>query len=129
MLCWLFGSFVLVIAVIRMLRNMRAVQQLRERRNSLSFVDGESHQRPSDEFREQTWAPLCNSVATAAAAKLRRPLSSKERRLIWRSRTRLVLESILPDIEIASDPATVETLLKSLPSGLNRPDPKGWCDQ
>jgi hypothetical protein len=102
---------------LRMLASMQAVRDASPRRP----------RRASDDFHDQLWLPLCELIA-AQAEKLDYQLSHAERRRIWRSRSPLVLEVLMRELESASDVTTVERLLKELPPGMDRPDPTGWCD-
>jgi hypothetical protein len=92
----------------------------------MAAIDG---RKPSDEFHDGTWLPLCERVAALATAKLGRPLAVKERRTIWRSRSVLVLEVALKELESTAVPGAAAALLAQLPAGLDRPDPTGWCER
>jgi hypothetical protein len=91
----------------------------------LDFDTG--RRRPSDDFHDQTWLPLCANLAAAAAERLNRSLTERERRKVWRARSVLVLEVALKEIQASGDGPAVAMLLASLPSGIDRPDPTGWC--
>jgi hypothetical protein len=58
---------------------------------------------------------------------LGRALNESERRTIWRARTPFALEVVLKEGETAPDAGAVKAILAALPTGLNRPDPTGWC--
>lgn len=124
MLCRGFVSFVALISMIRMLRGLREVRELRTRR--MPLVLSAEVRRPADDFHDRVWLPLCRRVERAAATRLNRPLSEKERRNIWRSRSPLVLEVALKEIESTDTQQEVAVLLATLPSGMERPDPTGW---
>ena len=123
----LLPIFVLILAIlmIRAARGLREAQELRALREPLMLP--EDHRRPSDDFHDRVWLPLCQRVEDAAVARLNRPLSEKERRRIWRSRSELVLEVALKEIAEAPSSQHVGVLLATLPTGIDRPDPTGWC--
>jgi hypothetical protein len=120
-----FGSLIIAITVIRAMRSFRYVSELRARGSAWTVPF--TQPKPSDRFHEQVWIPLCEGVSKAAAEKLRRPLTPKERQSIWRSRTPLALEVAIKEIESAHTPEEVSVLLAGIPSGMDRPDPSGWC--
>jgi hypothetical protein len=62
------------------------------------------------------------------SARLNRSLTQIERRKVWRARSALVLEIALKELDAATDQQVVAKLLAALPSGLDRPDPTGWCN-
>lgn len=121
-----FGILMLAISFVRMMRNIRQVNELKMKR--LTPMPPLLHRGPSDDFHDHIWLPLCRSVAETASSRLRRPLTARERRVIWRSRSALMLEVLLKELQAATDPETVASLLRSLPPGMNRPDLTGWCD-
>lgn len=84
--------------------------------------------KPADEYHDRTWLPLCTSVADAATPLLGRPLTPKERRSVWRARSALVLEVALKEIRVAESADAIAALLATLPTGMDRPDPTGWCE-
>ncbi|MDB5322938.1 MAG: hypothetical protein JWN40_4569 [Phycisphaerales bacterium] len=120
-----FGALIIAIIVIGMIRGLRQARELRGRTSDFRF-DADKR-RPSDDYHDQVWLPLCTSVAQAAAARLNRPLSDKERRKIWRTRTALTLEVVLKEINVTPEPGAVAALIATLPPGMDRPDPTGWC--
>jgi hypothetical protein len=101
------------------------VDELRYRQSTFSIP---GRRTPSDEFHDRTWLPLCKSIADAVNNKLNRPLTAVERRKLWRSRSPLILEVGLKEIQAASTADEVNALLAKLPPGMDRPDPTGWCD-
>ena len=120
----IYLGFVIVIATISVMRSLRRVRDLQDRRTPLAMPDG--WRKPSDAFHDQTWLPLCTSVAVAASRVLNRPLTPKERRAIWRAKTVLLLETVRDEIARSTDPQAVAVLLAQLPQGIDRPDPTGW---
>lgn len=127
MLPWLFIAFALPIFVIRLMRTIRHVGELRMQ--SPPIDSRLRTRRPSDVFHDETWLPLCTRIATAAEARLGRPLTIKERKRIWRSRSPLILQTVLNEIEACADAPPVDALLASLPPGMDRPDPTRWCGE
>ena len=119
-----FAVFVFGILVIRFARRMREIREIRHKQTPLSIPL--SHRKPSDDFHDQTWLPLCTTVASTLSSKVNRPLTPHERRAIWRSRSPLVLEALLQDLQSAT-PDSAASLLASLPPGMTRPDPTNWC--
>src|SRR2546421_9397496 len=117
-----FAALIVAILVVRIMR--RAVNARDLRGFEVTPLD---RRRPSDDFHDTTWRPLCEKVAQAISARLGRPLNESERRMIWRARTPLALEVALKEIETARDATAVEQILAVLPTGLDRPDPTGWC--
>jgi len=120
-----FVVLILIILFFRMMRGLRNASEVASRQTWDAHDLYE--RRPSDDYHDQTWLPLCEEVADAACARLGRPLSEKERRVIWRSRTALVLEVALKEIPAAADAGAVAAMLRSLPAGVDRPDPTQWC--
>jgi hypothetical protein len=120
-----FVALIIAIIVIGLMRGLRQAGELRNRSSSFQIDPG--RRRPSDDYHDQTWLPLCTSVAQAAQARLHRPLTDKERRKIWRTRTALTLEVALKEIAATEGPAAIATLLTDLPPGMDRPDPTHWC--
>jgi hypothetical protein len=125
---FLFGFFVLFIAAMRITRAMRNAHEHQSRIHSATESTAAELRRPSDDFHDQIWLPLCNQVAKLAAAKMQRPLSSDERRMVWRGRSQLVLELLLKELTSAS-PGEAIALLRNAPTGMDRPDPTGWCER
>ena len=123
----LFATFCVTIMVIRIARTIRNVEKIRSRHAALHELPPELPRRPSDDFHDQTWLPLCGQVAALAAKRLGRGLCEEERRRVWRSRSQLVLEVLLKELETAT-PGEAGALLRNAPSGLDRPDPTGWCE-
>jgi hypothetical protein len=120
-----FLSLVVFITAMRVMRSLREVRAARARQTALMVPD--DFRKPSDDFHDQTWLPLCNKIANSAIAKLTRPLTCDERRIIWRTRAPLTLEVVWSEIESASTAEQIMELLYSLPPGMDRPDPTGWC--
>jgi hypothetical protein len=124
LLGWTFLAFTVGILTVRFMRRRREADDCRL---SSSVPELYSERRkPSDDFHDNTWLPLCKRVEEAAVAKLNRPLIEKERRVIWRSRSALVLEVALNEIESADTGDAAIQLLASLPPGMDRPDPTNW---
>ena len=121
-----FVALIVAIIVIGLMRGLRQASELRGR--SADFGLDVNRRRPSDDYHDQTWLPLCTKVAQAAAARLNRPLTGKERRKIWRTRTALTLEVVEKEITTTEQPGAVAALIATLPPGMDRPDPTGWCD-
>jgi hypothetical protein len=122
-----FVSLIIVIGVVRTFRSLRELRELRSRDVSQAISPG---RRPSDDFHDLTWLPLCQALADAVAERLNRPLSAAERRTIWRTRTPLILNVVLKEIIAAPSAEEVAALLASLPPGsMDRPDPTGWCEK
>jgi hypothetical protein len=122
----------LLIAVITAVRVIREASRRRETRMlgdlyGAQEAAGGRRRRPSDDYRDQVWLPLCNLIAEAAG-HLGRPLTTDERRKIWRSRSSLILETILREIEQTNTRARLGQVLRDLPPGMDRPDPTRWCD-
>ncbi|MGA2230166.1 MAG: hypothetical protein ABSH22_04505 [Tepidisphaeraceae bacterium] len=126
MLVWPIYALMLAITANMVIRGFRKAAELRSRRQPLTVTD--SQRKPSDEFHDEKWLPLCQSVAEAACQHLNRPLTAQERRAIWCSRAPLILEVSLKEIRLASSAGEVAALLASLPPGMDRPDPTGWND-
>ncbi|HYE19155.1 MAG TPA: hypothetical protein VEA69_11960 [Tepidisphaeraceae bacterium] len=129
---WLIGlpfvALLVAIIALRVMRNVRHVSELRSSASAFGFP--ERGRKPSDDYHDQVWVPVCTRVADAAEARLGRALSARERRAVWRAKSALVLEVALKEIEgAAGDKGVVERLLGELPAGVNRPDPTGWCDR
>ena len=125
-----FAVFVLFILVMRMSRHDRMVFEQRQKRVREAMDRGEPAppvHTPADDFHDQIWLPLCQRVAELAARQMQRPLTYDERRALWRSRSQLVLEVLLKELE-GTSPGAAIALLKNAPSGLDRPDPTGWCE-
>jgi hypothetical protein len=122
-----FVALVVGIVVVRVMRTWRQVATLQASRSPMGPVT--EGRKPSDEFHDNTWLPLCERVAALARSKLGRPLTAKERRTIWRSRSVLVLEVALKELESIAVPGAAAALLAQLPAGMDRPDPTGWCAQ
>ncbi len=120
-----FAVLIVAICVISLMRGLRQAGNLRARTSTFKLET--NRRRPSDDYHDQVWLPLCNSVAQAATAHLQRPLTEKERRSIWRTRTALTLEVVLKEISAAPDPQAVAVLFATLPPGMDRPDPTDWC--
>ena len=121
-----FVALIVAIIVIGVMRGLRQAGELRDSRPS-GFPINPGRRRPSDDYHDQTWLPLCTSVAQAAEAKLHRPLTGNERRRIWRTRTALTLEVVVKEIQATQDRTAISKLLDDLPPGMDRPDPSGWC--
>jgi hypothetical protein len=109
------------------MRSIRHVREIRDARMAQDAAGAPVRRKPSDDFHDDVWRPLCDRVATAAAARLGRPLTADECRAIWRARSPLILEVAAREIEAGAAPGDVERLLSSLPTGLDRPDPTDWC--
>ena len=122
-----FGVLVFAIVALRTMRNVRHVNELRNSASAFGFP--EQARKPSDEYHDAVWLPLCTRVAEAAVRRLGRGLTPKERRSVWRAKTRLVLDVVLIEIEGAADAGSVEQLFGEFPVGVNRPDPTGWCER
>jgi hypothetical protein len=122
----------LLIALIAAVRAIREARHRRETRMLQSLYGAKEAardrlRRPSDDFHDQVWLPLCNLIAEQAN-RLGRPLTLDDRRRIWRSRSSLVLETLLREIEHSTSLEPLEKALQDLPPGMDRPDPTGWCD-
>jgi hypothetical protein len=126
MLWMIWFGFAAVIFTISVMRSLRRAS---ERRSNHSDFRIDFDRKPSDDFHDQTWLPLCTRMAQAAVLRLGRPLTEKERRSVWRARSVLALEVALKEIEGARDAQAVAELLTILPTGMNRPDPTGWCER
>ena len=120
-----FLVLVIVIFSFSVMRGVRRVHELQMNQPPLTLPRG--RRKPSDDYHDQVWLPLCKKVADAASSRLSRPLTATERRQIWRSRTSLVLEILLKEIQEAATPQEVWSLLATLPPGMDRPDPSAWC--
>ena len=120
-----FVALFLAIAVVRLMRSLRDVREAQARRMPIMF-DADKR-KPADDYHDHTWLPLCTRIAAAASSRLDRPLTAKERRVLWRARSVLVLEVASKEIQTAANPDAVVALLAGLPTGLDRPDPTGWC--
>jgi hypothetical protein len=121
-----FIALVVFILLMRLRRGFQEVEAMRARRTALMLP--EDHRRPSDDFHDQTWLPLCQSIASDASGKSNRPLTLDEWRTVWRTRSQLILEVAVNEIRAASNSEEVSTLLHTLPPGMNRPDPTAWCE-
>ena len=115
----------LVVLLFSTMRSMRRVRDLSVDQPPLT--EAPDRRRPSDDYHDTVWLPLCTKVAEAASAVLSRPLTEKERCTIWRSRTALVLEILLSELQRVGDAEKAGVLIANLPSGMSRPDPTGWC--
>ena len=125
-----FAFFVLFILVMRVVRLDQKAFERRQRRVREAMDAGEPvppARTPADDFHDQIWLPQCQRVTKLAARQMQRPLTYDERRAIWRSRSQLVLEVLLKELE-GTSPGAAIALLKNAPSGLDRPDPTGWCE-
>lgn len=120
-----FIVLILVVLVLSMMRGIRRAGEIRLNQSPLTVPT--DHRKPSEVFLDKTWLPMCAQVADVASSRLNRPLTQNERRAIWRSRTALVLEILLKEVQETSDPEVVVSLLASLPPGMDRPDSTGWC--
>ncbi len=119
-----FAALAVAIMVIRALRSVRAIQEIRAARVPLDATP--SHRRPSDVYHDETWLPLCERLAEAAAQRLARSLTGNERRAIWRARSELVIDIALSEVQAATDPQAVSDVLAAMPTGIDRPDSTGW---
>ncbi len=119
---------VLMVAILAIgwIRAIRRVSLIRSQRIPLAIPV--EYRKPSDDFHDQIWLPLCEKVAAAASQRLNRELTEKERRTIWRTRSELTLNVALAEIEQSADPQQVAVLLATLPPGMDRPDPTHWCE-
>src|SRR5437763_1033693 len=113
-----FAVLIVAICAMRLLRGLRQAGEIRDRPST--FKCDANVRRPSDDYHDQIWLPLCTSVAHAATAQLQRPLTEKERRSIWRTRTALTLEVVLKEIGATPEPQAVTVLLATLPPGMDR---------
>ena len=121
---WGFFGFLLVFSAFRSLRRLRGLREQRSRNN---WSLPSETRKPADDFHDQIWLPLCDRIAAVAGKTLSRALSAKERKAIWRMRSLLALETVGKEIEMSTDPQAVAVLLATLPPGMDRPDPTGWC--
>ena len=121
----LMGFFFLVL-LITLYRGYRRKRDRIQKRAESSKRGLDFTRKPSDDFHDQIWLPLCDKI-DSAITKTGVSLSEEQRRRIWRSRAPLVLEVLLREIEAAQSPDEVSQLLQSLPPGMNRPDPTRWC--
>lgn len=119
-----FAALAAAVILIRVLRGVRQFQEIRATREPLSL--NPSLRKPSDDYRDEIWLPLCERLAEAAANRLNRPLTTKERRAIWRARSELVLEIALSEVQAANHPHAVSDVLAAMPTGIDRPDPSNW---
>ena len=125
----IFALFVVFVLAMRLIRTDREVYRLRRNRIEATMGPEEAVpavRTPADDFHDRVWLPLCGRVAELAAQRMGRALKAEERRTIWRSRSQLVLEVLLKELAVAS-PGEAMALLRNAPSGLDRPDPTGWC--
>lgn len=122
-----FAGLIAAILTIRILRRFRELDEARRQRMEDSF--NAPRRKPSDDLHDQVWFPLCDRLAQVAAERIGRPLTSQQRKRIWRSRTTTVLEIAMKEVEAARSPEEVAALLTTLPQGVNRPDPTGWCNR
>jgi hypothetical protein len=122
-----FAALALAIMVVAIMRSIRRVQDFRSAPGSMA-TRGIERRTPADDFHDRVWLPLCGRVADAVREKANRPLSEKERRIVWRARSELALNVAIQEIQSARKGEEVAALLASLPTGLDRPDPTGWCE-
>jgi hypothetical protein len=123
----MFAVFVAIIAMARMIRAMRKVDELRARQRMEVDTDEPQIRRPSDDYHDAIWLPLCKRAEVAVEARLGRKISQVERLRIWKARTALALEVLIKEAENSAAMGEVAAALANLPSGLDRPDPTGWC--
>jgi hypothetical protein len=91
-------------------------------------IRGEKLQMFIADYYDNTWLPLCSSIADAVVSRLHRPLTEKERRAVWRTRLPLTLEVVLKEIQGTSSSEAIAALLERLPPGIDRPDSARWCE-
>ena len=124
----MFVVFEAMICVARLLRTSRGVQLLRERRQTYVVEsNAQDLRRPADDYHDLTWLPLCTRASETVVRKIGRPLDADERQRIWKARSELVLEILVKECDADAAAGAVLASLKSLPSGLDRPDPTDWC--
>jgi len=116
-------STVLIWREVRARNNARMLAMLHAAREG----GGDHARRASDDFHDQVWLPLCQLIG-GHALRLNYSLSHVERRRIWRSRSPLILEVLLREIETANSGDALGKAISQLPPGMDRPDPTGWCD-
>jgi hypothetical protein len=119
-----FAALAVAIIALSALRSIRRFQDIQCTRQPLGPVP--AHRKPSDVYHDETWLPLCERLAEAAAQRLNRPLTASERRAIWRARSELVLQVALSEIQAGTDPQAVSAVLAAMPTGIDRPDPTDW---
>jgi hypothetical protein len=122
-----FAALIIAILTVSIMRGIRRATELRSREQPL--IVSSDHRRPSDDFHDQTWLPLCTKIAQEASARLGRRLTEKERRTIWRGRSPLTLQVAIEELASAPNPDAITLVLAKLPSGMDRPDPTGWCNK
>jgi hypothetical protein len=125
---WLLPlSIAALLALFAIMRATRRVGELRDPANRFP-ADAPPLRTPADDFHDIVWLPLCIRAADAASARLARPLTYEERQALWKARSPLVLEILLKELAADPSPGAAVALLRTLPSGLARPDPTGWCE-
>jgi hypothetical protein len=119
-------GFFFVMLVVSIRRSISRVAKLQADRQPLRVDD--LLRRPFDDYHDQTWLPLCEATAVLAVSRLNRPLAVRERRSIWRARSELALEVLQKEIQAAANLEDIVILILQLPTGIDRPDPTGWCN-
>jgi hypothetical protein len=119
--------FIYFMTVARAVRRAVESSGRRSDRAEAEARAGRDHLRtPADNFHDTTWLPLCTQAAAAASGLLKRPLTHEERQALWKARSPLVLEVLIKELAGKPSPGEAAALLRTLPSGLDRPDPTGW---
>lgn len=109
--------------------NLQRLRDIRSRRATLLAPTGDAApkpRKPSYMFHDIVWLPLCQRVEEAAA-KNGYNLVKWERQRVWRSRSTLVLETLIHELESTISEEETARAIGELPPGMDRPDPTGWC--
>jgi len=124
------GFLVVVLAgtVVVLRRNMQRLQDIRARRLKLGVMPPPAPRRPSDDFHDAVWLPLCEKVE-AAARNNGYLLVKWERQRVWRSKSTLVLETLIRELEATVSEEDTARAIGELPPGMDRPDPTAWCEK
>jgi len=120
----------LALSVIVLRKNMERLKDIRARRAQLfqHGPDAPKPRKPSDIFHDLVWLPLCQKVE-AAAKKNGYYLVKSERQRVWRSKSTLVLETLVKELESTVSEEDTARAFGELPPGMDRPDPTGWCEK
>ncbi len=77
---------------IAVFRGIRKSNNIRHR--LIQHAESSPPRRPSDDFHDNTWLPLCTGIATPPRRTHRTPLTEDENRILWKARSPLVLGEV-----------------------------------
>jgi hypothetical protein len=121
---------VLAGSVMALRRNRERLKDIRARRAAIFQGEEEAvkPRKPSDIFHDMVWLPLCERVE-GAAKRNGYYLVKWERQRVWRSKSTLVLETLIKELEATVSEEETARAIGELPPGMDRPDPTGWCER